>query len=177
MAVTATTTDALVLGPGNLTFGGTDLGATEGNATLKFARKSYAPRFTGSGGPLKGGRRQFEFIPMLTVTLGEFSLATLQASMPGSTVTGDGSATPEEMTTTIGRIADAEYQDAVLTVDPGDGRTITVTIENALADIDEDVEAEFGDEAHGSHEVTFIGHYDPATPTVAPYKISRALAA
>lgn len=175
MGITATTPAALVLGPGELTFGGASLGATEGNAVFSVKRKSYAPRLNGTGGDLKNARYVIEEIPTLKVTLSEFSIDTLFAMLPNATKDGDGAATPFSLTETIGRLPDTAFQDAVFTVDPGDGKLLTITIQNATLDMDEDQESTFGNEEDGAMEVTFVGHYDPATPKTVPYKIEKAL--
>jgi hypothetical protein len=176
MAISSTTSDALVLGPGNLTFGGTDLGATEGNATFTVKRKSSSPTLNGSGGALMGTVHVIEEIPSLKVKLSEFSIDMLSAMLPNATKTGDGAATPFSLSEKIGRLPASAFKDAVFVVNPGDGKALTITIKNATADMDDDMKADFGNEEDGAVEVTFVGHYDPADPTTVPYTIEKALA-
>lgn len=175
MGVSTTTPASLVLGPGDLSIGGTAVGATKDNATFKLTRRSYSPEMNKKSAPLKGARYIIEEIPSLSVTFSEFELQQLLNVLPNASIAGDGSATPEVLTSTIGRVADAEFENVEYVVTPGDGRSLTVRIKNALVDVDEDLEAEFGNEAEGAYTVTFVGHADPANPEEAPYEIERSL--
>jgi len=73
------------------------------------------------------------------------------------------------ITWTPGRIDSAAFQDLVLTGVGLDGRTMIVTINNALSA--ESQELEFSDEAVAGLKVKFSGYYAAATPTVAPFSI------
>jgi hypothetical protein len=68
----------------------------------------------------------------------------------------------------IGRIGSAAYQDLVLTDIGADGRTLVVTLENAVSA--ESQSLEFGDDPANPLGLTlkFTGHYAAATPTVVP---------
>jgi len=68
----------------------------------------------------------------------------------------------------IGRIGAAAYQDLVLTDVGADGRTLVVTLENAVSA--ESQSLEFGDDPATPLGLTlkFTGHYAAATPTVVP---------
>lgn len=165
----------MVLGPGVLTVDGASVGATQENATFTLSRSVYKPRPNKSSAPLKGAVYVFEEIPSLTVTLSEFELQKLLTLMPMGSMSGDGSATPEVLTSSIGRLPDAEFVDVEYVVSPGDGRDLTIRLKNATMDLEEDFEAEFGNEAEGAYEVTFVGHADPADPETSPFEIERSL--
>ncbi len=81
-------------------------------------------------------------------------------------VTSLGSTT---ITWTAGRIPSASYQDLILTGVGLDGRQLIVSIFDALSA--ESQELEFSDSSVSGLKVKFTGHYDPTTPTVAPFSI------
>ena len=71
----------------------------------------------------------------------------------------------------IGRIASASYQDLVLTDVGADGRTMIVTLENAVSA--ESQSLEFGDDPASPLGLTmkFTGHYSNTTPTTVPLTV------
>jgi hypothetical protein len=73
------------------------------------------------------------------------------------------------ITSEIGRLASTEYRDVVLLGEGLDGRQIEVTIFDAASA--ENIELPFADDAIGGFDIVLVGHYDPATPRVAPYQI------
>lgn len=73
------------------------------------------------------------------------------------------------ITWTPGRVPSADYKTLVLTGSGLDGRQLVVTILNAMSA--ENQEMEFGDSAVTGLALVFTGHYDGATPTVAPFSI------
>jgi hypothetical protein len=84
-------------------------------------------------------------------------------------VTAQGSTT---ITWSPGRIDSSAYQDLVLTGVGLDGRTMVITLFNAMSA--ESQELEFGDSAIAGLKVKFAGYYAAATPTVAPFQIELA---
>jgi len=68
----------------------------------------------------------------------------------------------------VGRIASAAYQNLVLTDIGADGRTMVVTVENALSA--ESQSLEFSDNPENPVGLTlkFTGHYSESTPTTVP---------
>ena len=68
----------------------------------------------------------------------------------------------------VGRIASSAYQDLVLTDIGADGRTMVVTVENALSA--ESQSLEFSDNPENPVGLTlkFTGHYSESTPTTVP---------
>jgi len=70
---------------------------------------------------------------------------------------------------TPGRIASSAYQTLVLSGIGLDGRTMIVTLLNAMSA--EPQEITFGDDAVTGLAAKFTGYYDPTTPTVAPFSI------
>lgn len=81
-------------------------------------------------------------------------------------VVADGGTT---ITWTPGRIASNVYQDLVMSGVGLDGRTMVVTIENAISA--ESQELEFSDSTVSGLAVKFVGRYAAATPTVAPFSV------
>jgi hypothetical protein len=73
------------------------------------------------------------------------------------------------LTWTPGRVASDQYKD-VEAIGPGlDGRTMRVKIMNALSA--DNLEIPMDDETMAGVAVSMVGHYDPSTPTVAPFEI------
>jgi hypothetical protein len=68
-----------------------------------------------------------------------------------------------------GRIGSSAYADLVLTGVGLDGRQMIVTINNAMSA--ESQELDFDDTAISGLKVKFTGHYDPTTPTTAPFSV------
>jgi hypothetical protein len=73
------------------------------------------------------------------------------------------------ITWTPGRVASSDFKTLVLTGQGLDARQIKVTILNAMSA--ENQEMEFGDASVTGLDLVFTGHYDGATPTVAPFSI------
>ena len=119
----------------------------------------------GAAGPT-ADYREVTAVNGLVLTL-DHELGNAHADNTGVTETeGVGSTT---ITGSIGRIRSDEYRDVVLTGEGLDGRAIVVTIFDAASA--ENIELPFADDAIGGFELVLVGHYDPATPRVAPYQI------
>lgn len=73
------------------------------------------------------------------------------------------------ITWTPGRVPSASYKD-VVAVGPGlDGRIMTVTLFDCLST--EPIEMDLDDEAMTGLSLKLMAHYDPTTPTVAPFSV------
>lgn len=114
---------------------------------------------------------QITAIASLDLTL-DRALANAHAS--GASVTeveGDGRTT---ITWSAGRVPSTAYQDLVLVGQGLDGRTMTVTIQNAFSS--ENISLEFGKGSVSGLSMNFIGHYDPTSPYEAPFTVAFSTA-
>lgn len=160
------TPEALYFGaPTTLTVGGTDVGATIDAPKIGFEVTNYVPEFQGAKGPVKGTVITTKVVPSVEFTVNELTAEKIGWAMPGSTGT-------TSITWTPGRIDSSAYTTLVLVGEGLDGRSITFTLYNAMSS--ETQELEFSDAAVSGLKLKFTGHYDPATPTVAPFQIDIA---
>ena len=157
------TPEALYFGaPTTLQFNSVDVGATIDAPKVSFEVVNYVPEFQGAKGPVKGTVITTRVVPSVEFTVNELTSEKIAWAMPGSSGSGT-------ITWTPGRIADAAYMDLVLVGEGLDGRTITFTLYNAMSS--ESQELDFSNSAVSGLKMKFTGHYDPATPTVAPFQI------
>lgn len=170
--ISANTVNRLVLGAGTATVGAADIGATLGGAEFWCEPTFVAPKLDGARGPVKGAVWVTQLIPKLKLRLTEMQLAKVQWVYAGSSLASD--ATSEVLTHTPGLIASGSYKDVVLTAAKSDGRAVTVTVNDAL--VLDSVTLAFTDDGIQIYEATFTGHYDPSTPTTAPYSIVNTIA-
>jgi hypothetical protein len=162
MALTITP-EALYFGaPTTLTFNSVDVGATIDAPKVSFEVTNYTPEFQGAKGPVKGTVITTKVVPSVEFTVNEMTAEKIAWAMPGSSGSGT-------ITWTPGRIADAAYMTLELVGTGLDGRTIAFTLYNAMSS--ESQELVFGDDAVAGLKMKFTGHYDSATPTVAPFQI------
>lgn len=165
--VSADTPVRLVVDGGELAVGTTDVGALEDPVTFTVEREYYAPDFTRMRGDVEGTVFVIREVPKLACTLSEWQLAKVQYALPGTTLTSDASS--EVLTSTPGRIAAASHGDVVFKTKKADAKEIEIHVDNAICR--ENLEVEFPDTETARYPVVFVGHYDPAAPTTAPWSI------
>jgi hypothetical protein len=162
MALTITPAALYFGAPTTLTFNSVDVGATIDAPKVSFEVTTYVPEFQGAKGPVKGTAITTRVIPSVEFTVNEMTYEKIGWALPGSTGT-------TSITWTPGRISDAAYMTLVLVGAGLDGRTMTVTLYNAMSS--ESQEIDFSDTAVSGLKLKFTAYYDPATPTVAPFQI------
>jgi hypothetical protein len=165
--ISGETVNNLVLGAGTATVGGVDIGATEGGSEFWCEVTTVAPKMDGARGPVKGAVWITVLVPKIKLRMKEMTLARLQLAYAGSTLASDGSS--ETLTHTPGKLADSDFRDVVFSGVKSNGKPVQITVENAAC-LDQ-VTLAFTDEQTQIYEVVLTGHYDPATPTKAPYEI------
>lgn len=87
MPVTATTSEELFVGAGDLYIDGAAAGATMDNNAFRVRRTYYTPDLNGVRGPLKGTDYISEEVAELECTLPELSASNLAIMIPGSSTT------------------------------------------------------------------------------------------
>jgi hypothetical protein len=166
MAVTITPNELYYGAPTTLTYGGTDVGGTTEAPRIIIEPTYLTPDFQNAGGPVQDTKVVTGCMVRAEIMVNQFSATKIAWALPGSEETGG------TITWTIGRVPTASYQDLVL-VGPGlDGRTMTVTIENACPE--SSIEIPFGKEEFTGMNMTFIGHYEAANPMDVPFTITLA---
>jgi hypothetical protein len=167
MAVIITPEELYFGAPTTLTYGGTECGATIDAPKVTITPTTYTPKFQSAKGPIKGTDIVTEVLVAAEFTVNQITAAKLAWGLPG--VTSTGGTGPQTITWTPGRIASGAYLPLVL-IGPGlDGRTMTVTITNAVSV--NPIEIDFSNTAVAGMKVKFEGRYDPTTPTLAPFSI------
>ncbi len=168
MAVTTTTVSRLVFGAGDVSVGGTDLGATDEGTVWRIEQEVYEPHFNGVYGPLRGSLHRTRLVAYLEVTVQEFSTGLLAIAIPGLTSTPAGDASSEELSDgVIACIADSEYQTVIWTGEDCDGDAITLTLENAISI--ENMEVTFQDTEEAKIRLTFMATYVASDPGHIPF--------
>ena len=166
MAVTATTPGRIYLGAGDLTVGAAPIGATLENIIFRLEIEQYFPDFNGVLGDVENTGFITRLVPHLVVTFGELIGANLLWAIPGATLTSDVSS---EVISDFIPGCKGLGNDVIWTGTDCDGHTVTITIFNAIAE--GNLEMEFSDDEITTYTIDFRGTYDPADPTVAPFSI------
>jgi hypothetical protein len=149
--------------PTTLTFNNIDVGATVDAPKVNFAVTNYVPDFQNAKGPIVGTVITTKVIPSVEFTVNQITAEKLGWAMPGSSGSSP-------ITWSPGRIASSEYHTLVL-VGPGlDGRTMTVTLYNAMSADSQEIE--FSDGKVAGLKMKFTAYYDAATPDLAPFQIT-----
>jgi hypothetical protein len=166
MAVTITPEELYFGAPTTLTYGGTDVGGTTEPPRIMITPTYLTPDFQNAGGPVQDTKVVTGCEVRAEIMVNQLVAAKLIWALPGAANTGG------TITWTVGRVPTSAYQDLVL-VGPGlDGRTMTVTIENACPE--SSIELPFGKEEFTGMSLSFIGHYEAANPLDVPFSISFA---
>lgn len=176
---TSTTMSNLLIGPGLVYKGfqnpatpGTLLGATMGGNEITIEREYHAPEIDGVLGPIKGSERVIRESAKATVRLLEVTKDNLLLALAGASSSSYGSPSPtHDKITSNASITLSHYTDiAIVGEIANKQQPIIFVIKNALAT--EPLEIPLGDgKGDVALQVTFVGHFDPASPTTAPYEI------
>ena len=169
--VSSDTPIRLVVDGGQLEVGGTDIGAITDPVSFVVERTYYTPNFTRVQGPVMVTVRVITEVPKLRCTLTEWQMAKLQFALPDTDLSSDVSS--EVLTSIPGRIEAADHQDIIFVTTKADGELITITVTNAIAQ--SNLEVEFPDESEAKYAVEFVGHYDPADSDDAPWSVVNIL--
>jgi hypothetical protein len=148
MAVTITPEELYFGSPTTLTYGGVDIGGTTEPPTLHIEITENHPDFQNAAGPIVG-----------TSVITDI----LVWALPGATEVGG------VITWEAGRVPSSAYKDLVLVGQGLDGRTMTVTLENAFSS--ENLSIPFSKTDWGGLNMNFVGYYDSTTPLEAPFSV------
>jgi hypothetical protein len=154
-----------------------DLGATLGGNSFNVEAEIKDIRPDGAKGKVKGGRRIVDVATTLTVNMFEMTKENLLLALPGSVATPDNVTTPTADVITRSRnILDTDYVKNITYVGTISGKDtpVIITLFNALQDGAFELSSEDKEEA--STELTFSGHFDPATMEKEPWEIRYPLA-
>ena len=178
MGIRAETPVNIVLGAGNLTYGGVTVGATEGGSRLRIVREYFTPDLDGALADVMGTERLIRETATLEVTLAELTMTLLNMALPGAGLVSDASS--EILTAALSMcIPQTDHGDVVLTVprcaaDGTETLDIVVTLENALAE--PGLEIPFTDSEDSKYTVTFKAYVDASALTTPVWSIERETA-
>lgn len=150
------------------------LGATSGGNSFSIEQDVREAEPDGRPGPVKGMRDIVEVRPRLSVSLMEMSAQNFQMAIAGSTITpypDATAATHDEITRSRQLNIDTDYIKNVALVGKvkGSEQPAVFMIENGLQD--ENIELGTEDREEAVLEVTFTGHFDPASMDKEPWSI------
>lgn len=156
----------IILGDGVFAIGSVDIALTRGGGQFVVEREYRQIEADGDYGPVKGRQRKIGSVARLTVNALEVLAENLPKMYPATSLdsgTGTDTFTGKE------DIEEADYQTVTWTGKTAGGRSVVITLENAinlenldwaLTDKDEIVPA-----------LTYTAHYDETTRTTEPWQI------
>lgn len=170
-----------MLGAGDLTVDGVDVGATTDETILRIVQEIYEPHFDGVLGPLEESLHRTRLVASLECTVVEFRTNLFElfhpgllheisdplswgAGMWGEIVWGGASASPQQLEQILGTY------NIVWTGQGCDGDDIIVTLENA-AQI-KNLETAMTDAEEARFGLKFLTAYDSSDPGHVPFNIT-----
>jgi hypothetical protein len=143
------------------------LGATRGGSVFNLGRTIRVMEADGTIGQLKGMRRRESVVPVITANMLEMTVQNLLDAIAGAVGTDGGST----VTIAGGEVADADYftNVAIVATLSGSDTPVICIVKNALADAGFSLTT--ADRNEAVSEITFTGHFDPATPRTEPWEI------
>jgi hypothetical protein len=123
----------------------------------------YKPDFQNAVGPVTGAVFIVGVEVKAEFTVNQITAAKLAWGLPGAEEAGG------VITWSPGRVATAAFKDLILVGEGLDGRTLTVTIENALPE--GALSIPFSKSEITGMKLAFIGYVDTTTPNTAPFSI------
>src|SRR5574338_517400 len=142
------------------------VGWTTEPPTVIFEITRVTPDFQNAAGPIEGTAVVTDVIVRAELMVNQMTAAKLAWALPGAEEAAG------VITWTTGRVPTTAYKDLVLVGQGLDGRTMTVTIENACPETD--IELSFGKEEFTGISMTFVGHYAADAPLDVPFSIVLA---
>jgi hypothetical protein len=164
MAITITPEELYFGSPATLTYGGVDVGGTTEPPRIIVEIEQITPDFQNAAGPIVGTAVVTGVMVRCELLVNQITAAKLAWALPGAEETGG------TVTWTTGRVPSSAYKDLVLVGSGLDGRTMTVTIENAYSA--ESIELPFGKDDFTGLSMNFIGHYEGSDPYEVPLTIA-----
>lgn len=155
--------EKILLGLGVVTVGATPIGLTRGGSAFVVEREFREIEADGDRGPVMGRIAVDREVAKLTVNALEmFTAADMLKYYPAmANATGT-------LTSTLS-IAAGDYNDVVWTGKTKDGKSLTVTVENAINM--GNLEWKFEDKAEVVGSLEFTAAYDEATRETPPWKV------
>lgn len=150
------------------------LGATKGGNNFKIEQDIREAEPDGRPGPVKGMRDVVEVRPQITLTLMEMTKDNFLLAIAGSSATPypDATAATHDSIKRNRQInTDTDYIKNIALVGKtkGSEQPAVFIIKNGLSDDNFEIGTE--DKAEATLDVTFTGHYDPATMEEEPWEI------
>ena len=149
--------------PVSLTVGGTEVGGTVDIPKITITPTIYSPDFQNAAGPIKDSDIITKILVAADVTVNQFTAAKIAWAMAGATTVAG--------TTTWkgGRIPSTAYKDVIMVGVGLDGREMTFTIKDAIAN--GPLEIDLGNTAIAGLKIHFEGRFGSTTPMLAPFTL------
>ena len=163
MAITINPEELFFGTPTSVTYGGTECGATVDPPVITITPTLYKPDFQNAVGPVTGAVFIVGVEVKAEFTVNQLTAEKLAWGLPGAEDVGG------TITWSPGRVASAAFKDLILVGEGLDGRTLTVTINNALPE--GALSIPFSKSEITGMKLSFIGYVDTTTPNTAPFSI------
>ena len=162
------TAEKIMLGAGTVTVGGTAVGLTRGGSSFVIEREFRMIPADGDRGPVKGRIALDTETAKLTINALElFTAANMTKYYPAININTAGSA--EDVMTGTLVIAAGDYNDVVFTGKTADGKSVVVTVEDALNM--GNLEWSYEDKNEVVPALEFTAAYDETTRDTPPWEV------
>ncbi len=167
MGISASTPLNLLFGAGDLEVGGVNVGATKEGTVFRVEQEVYWPDLNCAKGPVKGTGYKIREVAFMQVTLVEMTMENVALAIPCAAAPSTGMASTIISGGEPGCIADTCYNDVVWTGENCEGKTLRITLKDAIAS--ENLEITFQCDEEAAFTITFMATYDPGNVTVRPW--------
>jgi hypothetical protein len=161
----------IILGDGVFAVGGVDIALTRGGGQFTVEREYRQIPADGDYGPVKGRIRKTRSVAKLVMNALEVLPVNIPKMYPAVKNTSDAVVGTDTITAKED-IADADYQTVTWTGQTKGGRSVVLTLENAINL--ENLDWSLVDKDEIVPQLTYTGAYDPATRKTEPWKIEFA---
>jgi hypothetical protein len=161
----------ILLGDGVIAIDGTDVALVRGDSSWKVERDYRQITANGDRGPVKGRIRKIKSVASLKLGLLEIIPTDMSKYYPAMTVT---SVAASDTITGAADIADTDYHTVTFTGETKDGRSVVITLENAINL--ENLDWGLVDTEEVVPELTYTATYLPAARTTEPWNVVFATA-
>jgi len=167
MAISSSTPLNLLFGAGNVEVGGLNIGATKEGTVFRVEQEFYWPDLNCAKGPIRGTGYKVREVAFLQFTLVEMTMENIALAIPSAAASSSDSASTIISGGVPGCPADTNYSDVIWTGENCEGKTLRITLKDAISS--ENMEITFQCDEEASFTLTFMATYDPGNVTVRPW--------
>jgi hypothetical protein len=163
--------DEIILGDGVFAIGATNIALTRGGGQLTIEREYRQIDADGDYGPVKGRIRKTKSVAKLLMNALEILPVNIPKMYPAVKNTNDSTAGTDTVTAEED-IQDADYNTVTWTGKTTSGRSVVITLQNAINL--ENLDWALADKNEIVPALTYTATYDPATRKTEPWNIEFA---